>query len=467
MLGIGCQFSRSSTSDEADVKGDTAFFQLGCQVVSGRAGVAVGEDQDPFRPPAPGQFEHVREDAIDVRSIGVLDGLTGEGFSGPEGSDNGAEPEQADLTLSMGSIKRAAKQRQHIRHGPADVEVDMSHFLGFQTAAAMLNAVLEENGLQPGDLFPCELTAITQLGEDGLNFAVTLNGAPGTRTVRSGRAQDSCPSQDPLQRSPEFTLNFRSWIEKKARRIVPVVTTGDRDWRRRPAFHNFTNDLTKRLVGESHVFVLTGRGIPGVISQQHDILADSSVAGFETLCQGAEHIEVGRALMVLAVEQINRAAFGITGALGQGCRTIGPPRRRRQERCREGVPWVEFLKKPGVNGIGKLLAKHGIDDRVEDKIVEGRGAGEQSRVSEDDVIKFVHHQQKQGFIGCAVIGNEVGVQMKSGLMGALHAGGRAAVTFDNVHELEQPVHLKAGGWEHVEDSFPQMTFALGASGLEK
>jgi hypothetical protein len=50
--------------------------------------------------------------------------------------------------------------------------------------------------------------------------------------------------------------------------------------------------------------------------------------------------------------------------------------------------------------------------------------------------------------------------MQPWLVGALHAGCGASVAFDDVEQLQQPVHLKAGRRENIEDALPKVTLTV-------
>jgi hypothetical protein len=72
----------------------------------------------------------------------------------------------------------------------------------------------------------------------------------------------------------------------------------------------------------------------------------------------------------------------------------------------------------------------------------------------------MHHEHEQILVIRAMFRDELRVQMKPWLVSALHAGCGASVAFNDVEQLQQPVHLKAGRRENIEDAFPETTLTV-------
>jgi hypothetical protein len=76
------------------------------------------------------------------------------------------------------------------------------------------------------------------------------------------------------------------------------------------------------------------------------------------------------------------------------------------------------------------------------------------------MVQLMHHEHEQILVIRAMFRDEMRVQMQPWLVGALHAGCGASVAFDDVEQLQQPVHLKAGRRENIEDAFPETTLTV-------
>ena len=76
------------------------------------------------------------------------------------------------------------------------------------------------------------------------------------------------------------------------------------------------------------------------------------------------------------------------------------------------------------------------------------------------MVQLMHHEHEQILVIRAMFRDEMRVQMQPWLVGALHAGCGASVAFDDVEQLQQPVHLKTGCRENIEDAFPETTLTI-------
>jgi len=113
---------------------------------------------------------------------------------------------------------------------------------------------------------------------------------------------------------------------------------------------------------------------------------------------------------------------------------------------------VEVGEERARGALGEHPAEHGVDDRVEDDVVQGRLALVEPRVTQDHMVQLVHDEHDELLRRVGVRGHELRIHEEPRPCRALDRGGRDIGRFDDLGELQERRQPVGRGWEGVEQS---------------
>ena len=402
----------------------------------GRADPTIGDEQHTARAFSRGDGLEVLEDAIDIRAEGVWHFALE--VARLDLAHDGGKHKEAEKALFMREAECGGEFWQVRTHRAADVQVDMRDGEWLESAAFFdLDSAIDQ---RPGAVqrSPSWNAAVAWLRDHG--FDRTRYG--GSRQPARGVGRSSANAglaEEVFENATEVFLWILRGVEFPRVSRRALIAAAENAVRARPFGNDVANGFSKK-----RVFGAVGAFI-GMVAEQHALAAGVFLQRFD---EKLEDLEVGGSDLGGTVEEFDDTYFLGAGVLRQ-LETTRPEARWAQEPSGEAGGVVDRGEERPIALLGKLMAEHGVDHRVEGEVVGLGGSWKQTRVAEHHMVEFVQDEHEEVLVGAAVFLDEAGIETQARARGAVHAGGRDRIIENDVEQREKFLHLPSGGGDHI------------------